>query len=64
MPNAFAADIGAVRNVVAQQRPFEQPTDAFNSTGRQTEYEKNLHSANSSKKQNINMGCTNWTRHL
>jgi hypothetical protein len=39
MPNAFTADIGAVQNVVSQQRPFGQTTDAFNPTGRQTEFE-------------------------
>ena len=35
----FASNIVAVRNVVAQQRPFEQTTDAFNPIGRQTESE-------------------------
>ena len=39
----FASNIVVVRNVVAQQRPFEQTTDAFNPIGRQTESEKNLH---------------------
>ncbi|PWA69372.1 Alcohol dehydrogenase, C-terminal [Artemisia annua] len=58
--NAFAADIGAIQDVIAQQRPFEQPTDAFSPTGRQTESEKNLRSANSFEKQNINEGGTNW----
>ena len=36
MPKAFAADIGAVQDVVAQQRPFEQTTDAFNLNGLKT----------------------------
>ena len=57
--NACVADIIALRNVVAQ-RPFEHPTDAFNPTGCQTESEKNLCSANSSEKQNLNKGGTNW----